>query len=49
MAPDDAPHHTPEEGNPALAPDETEPLLGRPGDALQSPQSPMIKNLWLGE
>ncbi|KAK3943467.1 cytochrome b ascorbate-dependent protein 3 [Diplogelasinospora grovesii] len=30
------------------APTETEPLLGRPGDALQKPDAPLIHNLWLG-
>lgn len=27
---------------------ETEPLLGRPGDATQAPSGPLIANLWLG-
>ncbi|GAB1313266.1 hypothetical protein MFIFM68171_03476 [Madurella fahalii] len=30
------------------APTESEPLLGRPGDATQKPNEPMVKNLWLG-
>ncbi|KAK1761360.1 cytochrome b ascorbate-dependent protein 3 [Echria macrotheca] len=29
-------------------PSESEPLLGRPGDAVQKPNAPMIRNLWLG-
>ncbi|KAK4202578.1 eukaryotic cytochrome b561-domain-containing protein [Triangularia verruculosa] len=29
-------------------PTESEPLLGRPGDALQRPNSPMYRNLYLG-
>jgi cytochrome b-561 len=32
----------------ALAPTESEPLLGRPGDATQKPDAPMINNLFLG-
>jgi hypothetical protein len=28
---------------------ETEPLLGRPGDATQKPDAPIIANIWLGE
>lgn len=40
----------PVEGDsPAPAPSESEPLLGRPGDATQKPDAPMINNLWLGE
>jgi hypothetical protein len=27
---------------------ETEPLLGRPGDATQKPDAPLISNLYLG-
>jgi cytochrome b-561 len=35
--------------NPETAPPpETEPLLGRPGDATQSPSAPLVSNLWLG-
>ncbi|KAL2259084.1 hypothetical protein VTK26DRAFT_7366 [Humicola hyalothermophila] len=30
------------------APTESEPLLGRPGDATQKPGEPIIHNLWLG-
>ncbi|KAK4157439.1 eukaryotic cytochrome b561-domain-containing protein [Chaetomidium leptoderma] len=37
----------PTEGE-ALAPTESEPLLGRPGDATQKPDAPMINNLFLG-
>lgn len=33
----------------APAPTESEPLLGRPGDATQKPDAPMINNLFLGE
>ncbi|KAH8899563.1 hypothetical protein GQ53DRAFT_316486 [Thozetella sp. PMI_491] len=29
-------------------PTETEPLLGRPGDAIQKPNEPMLRNLYLG-
>ncbi|KAK3304229.1 eukaryotic cytochrome b561-domain-containing protein [Chaetomium strumarium] len=32
----------------APAPAESEPLLGRPGDATQRPDAPMIKNIFLG-
>lgn len=32
----------------APAPTESQPLLGRPGDALQKPDAPMINNIWLG-
>ncbi|KAL2185129.1 hypothetical protein L209DRAFT_756114 [Thermothelomyces heterothallicus CBS 203.75] len=32
----------------APAPTESEPLLGRPGDAIQRPDAPMIYNLFLG-
>ncbi|OIW27374.1 hypothetical protein CONLIGDRAFT_682429 [Coniochaeta ligniaria NRRL 30616] len=36
-------------GNPQTVPSaETEPLLGRPGDATQPPNAPIIANLWLG-
>ncbi|KAB5585815.1 eukaryotic cytochrome b561-domain-containing protein [Coniochaeta sp. 2T2.1] len=35
-------------GIPSQPPAETEPLLGRPGDATQSPSSPLVSNLWLG-
>ena len=31
-----------------LAPTESEPLLGRPGDATQKPDAPLITNLVLG-
>lgn len=33
----------------APAPTESEPLLGRPGDATQKPNEPLVKNFWLGE
>lgn len=32
----------------ATPPTESEPLLGRPGDAVQKPNEPMFKNLYLG-
>jgi hypothetical protein len=32
----------------ALTPSESEPLLGRPGDAIQKPDAPLIRNFWLG-
>ncbi|KAK4190005.1 cytochrome b ascorbate-dependent protein 3 [Podospora australis] len=32
----------------APAPTESEPLLGRPGDAVQKPHDPMFRNLYLG-
>ncbi|KAK0651465.1 hypothetical protein B0T16DRAFT_442928 [Cercophora newfieldiana] len=31
-----------------LTPAESEPLLGRPGDAIQKPNASLITNLWLG-
>ncbi|KAL1883085.1 hypothetical protein VTK73DRAFT_10011 [Phialemonium thermophilum] len=37
------PQRVPENGLP-----ETEPLLGRPGDAAQKVDSPLVGNLWLG-
>ncbi|KAK3315005.1 eukaryotic cytochrome b561-domain-containing protein [Apodospora peruviana] len=39
---------TTQDSDAPLAPTESEPLLGRPGDAVQKPNAPMVKNLWLG-
>lgn len=33
---------------PGAAAAESEPLLGRPGDATQAPSGPLVSNLWLG-
>ncbi|KAK3297658.1 uncharacterized protein B0H64DRAFT_129266 [Chaetomium fimeti] len=38
----------PTQGEPPAAPTESEPLLGRPGDATQKPDAPMINNFFLG-
>jgi hypothetical protein len=46
MASNEPPHST--QGD-APAPTESEPLLGRPGDATQKPDAPMLNNLFLGE
>ncbi|KAL2015970.1 hypothetical protein VTK56DRAFT_4483 [Thermocarpiscus australiensis] len=37
----------PDQGE-APAPSESEPLLGRPGDATQKSDAPLARNLWLG-
>ena len=39
------PEHVPD-GDTRTA--ETEPLLGRPGDAARGQEAPLINNLWLG-
>ncbi|KAK5660733.1 hypothetical protein OQA88_12098 [Cercophora sp. LCS_1] len=31
-----------------VPPSENEPLLGGPGDAIQKPNEPLVRNLWLG-
>jgi hypothetical protein len=46
MASTEAP--PPTHGDPPAAPTESEPLLGRPGDATQKPDAPMINNFFLG-
>ncbi|KAK0634804.1 eukaryotic cytochrome b561-domain-containing protein [Bombardia bombarda] len=50
MASSEAPQPTAADNgsSPHLAPTESEPLLGRPGDAMQKPDDRLIKNLWLG-
>lgn len=44
----DTPQRIPSDTTGAPTPAESEPLLGRPGDAIQKPDSSLITNLWLG-
>ncbi|KAK0747535.1 eukaryotic cytochrome b561-domain-containing protein [Apiosordaria backusii] len=46
--PEETPPPNPHEQQEHQEPTESEPLLGRPGDAIQRPHSPMYRNLYLG-